>query len=352
MCASSDDVAVAAPYGNTGVSPSPTVEEACLSLEETLAVMDAAQSIAITGHMNPDGDALGSALALRDLLEALGKEVTVLLAQDQPAPKLYAFLPEYEFVYASEYTKDPDLFIVVDASTLKRIGNSQDVLSRAKDTLVIDHHANYEGFANHYLGDTTAPAAATLIWQLIKASTIEPTLNMAIYCYVAIMTDTGRFAYTNTNHSAFADAVEMVDLGVDPARMSELVYEHKTAAAMRLEAMVIERVKFACNGSIAYSYIAKGDLETLGIERDATEQLPPILRSIEGVEVAALFRDEGSEGVRVNLRSRGNYNVGIFACQHGGGGHAAAAGLSLELPLEKAVSLIVDDLVIELSACN
>lgn len=323
-----------------------------LTKQETLAVMQAAEHIAITGHLNPDGDALGSSLALRDLLRAMGKDVVVLLAQDRPAPALYSFLPEYEFVYASEYTRVPDLLVIVDASTAKRLGTSEAVAHRAKKTLVIDHHANYEDFAQYYHGDTRAPAAASLIWKLIKASTVEPTINMARYCYVGIMTDTGRFAFANTDCRSFKDAAEMIALGVNPAQMSQQVYENKTLPAMQMEALLIDRISFSCKGCIDYSYILQEDLERLGLERDATEQLPTILRSIKGVEVAVLFRDEKNEGVRVNLRSSGNYNVGAFALSFGGGGHAGAAGFTIDLPLKEAMKFVIDKLKVSLPACN
>ncbi|MDR1359161.1 MAG: DHH family phosphoesterase [Coriobacteriales bacterium] len=321
-----------------------------LSPEEALKVMEGAQSIAIAGHVNPDGDAIGSALALRSLLRALGKDAVVLLGQDSAAPELYRFLPEYEFVRASEYSGVPDLFIVVDASTAKRLGTSERILGVARDTLVIDHHSNYEGFANHYIGDATAPAAATVIWRIIKASGIKPTLAMATYCYVGIMTDTGRFAFRNTNASAFADATEMIGIGVDPARMSELVYENRTLSALRLEALMIDRIQFSGGGSVAYSFILEDDLRALGLERDATEQLPATLRAIKGVEVAALFRDEGTKGIHASLRSRNTFNVGAFASRFGGGGHAGAAGLTLKQPLDEVISLVVSGLASELSA--
>lgn len=322
-----------------------------LSIPEVLAVMDAAKTIAISGHVNPDGDAIGSALALRDMLKALGKEVINLLGQDHEAPELYDFLPEYEFTLASEYAEVPDLFIVVDASTAKRLGTSERLLDVAKKTLVIDHHCNYEGFADYYIGDVGAPATATLIWKIIKESSVAPTKQMATYCYVGLMTDTGRFAFRNTNRSAFADATEMIDLGIDPSKLSELVYENKSVSSVRVESLVIDRIQFACSGYVVYSYLLQEDLVALGIERDATEQLPSILRSIKGVEVAVLFREEGSEGVRVNLRSRSNYDVGEFAVTFGGGGHAGAAGLSLDLPITEAMPVLLDRLKSSLPCC-
>lgn len=321
--------------------------------EEVLAVLNAAQTIAISGHVNPDGDALGSAMALRELLWAMGKEVDILLGHEAPPPELYAFLPNYDFIYESEYAKTPDLFIAVDASTAKRIGTTERLIHTAGTTLVIDHHANYEGFAEHYYGDTTAPATASLVWKIIKESSVEPTRAMAVYCYVGIMTDTGRFAFMNTDRTAFADATEMIDLGVDAAELSQQIYQNKCLPAMRLEALVVDRIKFSGgHNEVICSYILRDDLTALGLTRDNTEQIPTILRSVRGVEVAVLFRDEGEEGVRVNLRSRGAYNVGAFACALGGGGHAGAAGVTLAMPLEEAMAYVTNKLVEELSASN
>lgn len=319
----------------------PEMKFASMSVEAVFAMLSAAQTIAISGHINPDGDAVGSALALRDLLLAMGKEVVVLLGQESPAPELYSFLPRYDFVYASEYCGSPDLFIVVDAATVKRLGMSERVLQMARQTLVIDHHESYEGFSPNYFGDTTAPATASLVWRIIKASAIEPSLEMSSYCYVGLMTDTGRFAFKNTDRTAFADAMEMIDSGANPAELSQLVYEKKSLGAMRLEALVIDRVRFSCDGTVAFSYLLKDDLESLGLSRDATEQLPTILRSINGVEVAVLLRDEMSEGVRVNLRSRSSYDVGALARELGGGGHPGAAGATLAMPLDEAISTIL-----------
>jgi len=350
MSAPLNDAALAEP-DDLGAASSAGKYQA-LEVEEVLALLEASEQVAICGHINPDGDALGSALALRDLLKAMGKQVDVLLGQDSPAPELYEFLPDYEFSYASEYTKTPDLFVVVDCATVKRLGNAERLIEVAENTLVIDHHTSFQGFDCYYFGNDVAPATATLIWKLIKASRVQPTLNMAKYCYVGIMTDTGRFAFRSTDRSAFADAIDMVDLGVSPSEMSQLVYESKSMAMMRLEALVINRVQFGCGGSVVYSYIEQDDLNSLGLGRDDTEQLPTILRSIKGVEIALLFRDEQDEGVRVNLRSRSAFNVGDFASTHGGGGHRGAAGLTLHMTLDEAISYTLGHIVKDFTLCQ
>ena len=315
-----------------------------MQISEVLEVIDAAQSIAIAGHVNPDGDSIGSAFALRYMLRAMGKEAVVLLGQETKPPELYAFLPKYEYTYAHLYTEKPDLFITVDTPSPKRLGTAEFLIHEAKKVLAIDHHRNYEEFADYYLGDPTAPAAASLIWRIIQASRVEPTLNMATYCFVGIVTDTGRFAYRNTDHLTFIDAAEMVELGVNPSWVCENIYENKSVEAMQIEALVLSRLQFACDGLISYSYLYEKELNAVGLGKDATEELPSLLRSIKGVEISVLFRSQESGEVRVSLRSRKYFDVGALANRYGGGGHAGAAGCTLEMCLEEAMPMLINQL--------
>jgi phosphoesterase RecJ-like protein len=317
--------------------------ESNVTYSDIIELIKSADEVAICGHINPDGDALGSNLAVAALCRALGTKAISLLAQDNPAPELYDFLPGYEFTPAAEYTGIPDLFISVDSPNSKRIVHGVDVCKRAKNSLVLDHHPNYEPFGANYYGDTAAAATGTIVWRLIQASGITPTKEMAMYCYVAVMTDTGRFSFGNTNYQTFIDAAQMIQAGADPAYLSRMVYENKSLESMQLESRLIDRIKFLAEGGLVYSYIYEQDMQELSIHRDATEGLPAILRSIKGVQVAALFREEDS-GVRVNLRSRSGFDVGKLATGFGGGGHAAAAGISLDMSLAEALEFLVPKL--------
>jgi phosphoesterase RecJ-like protein len=296
--------------------------------------------VAICGHINPDGDALGSALALAALLRAEGAEVTCLLAKNGRPPSLYEFLDGYQFVCAQDYHDTPDLFIAVDLPYIDRLGDGEDVLKRAQCSVCIDHHPGYSGFADYYFGDHTAAATCSLVWSVIKASGHAPTLEMATACYIGVMTDTGRFSFQNTNERAFLDAVEMLACGVDATRMSQNVYENKTMSVVKLESRLIDRMRFAFGRELVYSWIDENDFRDLQLDRSETESLPTILRSIEGVEVAALFRVEDGT-VRVNLRSRTLCDVGELARRFGGGGHRAAAGVTIEASLPEAIDMLI-----------
>ncbi|MDR1713756.1 MAG: DHH family phosphoesterase [Coriobacteriales bacterium] len=311
-----------------------------LTIQQALALLEGHQEVAICGHTNPDGDALGSNLALAAWLRARGAKVTSLLAKLPKGPNLYSFLPGYDFVPASEYTGTPDLFVVVDTSTKERIGDGAAVFDRAGQTLVIDHHPDFDGFSPNYFGEPDSPATGLLVWRLLKASGQPITQRMAEYCYVALMTDTGRFSFQNTTQEAFTAAGEMVALGVDSAMMSREVYENRSYSAMLLDSRLVERMRFAGNGAIVYSWVSEADLEELNLSRDETEGLPTLLRSVRSVAMAVLFREE-ENGVRVNLRAKYGCDVGALAREFGGGGHRAAAGISLEMPLEQAINTII-----------
>jgi phosphoesterase RecJ-like protein len=164
-----------------------------LTVDETLALLAEPREVAVCGHVNPDGDSLGSALALAALLRAKGHRVTQLLANGTKAPELYGFFEDYNFTPAAEYTASPELFIAVDLPNKDRLGDARAVFDRAADTLVIDHHPDYTGFAHHYHGDVRASATGLIVWGLITASDIPLTPQIAQYCYVALITDTGRF---------------------------------------------------------------------------------------------------------------------------------------------------------------
>lgn len=313
-----------------------------LSTDETLHLLEKPKEIAICGHVNPDGDALGSGLALAAFLRMKGHRVTCLLAKQEKPPELYRFLDHYDLMPAAEYDLAPDLFIAMDLPVKNRLGDAIEVFDRAAETLVIDHHPDYSGFADHYYGDATASATGMLVWKLIKASDVVPTKEMAEYCYVALITDTGRFSFQNTTTESFMMAAEMVTAGVDPSKTSALVYDSVSLNALKLDARLISRISFAAGGRFVFSWVTEEDFDELQLSRDESEGLPTILRSVKGAEVAALLREEG-ERIRVNLRAKGCCDVGSIARHFGGGGHQAAAGFTLTASLEEARDLIVEE---------
>ncbi|MCL1879736.1 MAG: DHH family phosphoesterase [Actinomycetia bacterium] len=299
--------------------------------------------VALCGHRNPDGDALGSSVAMTLWLEGIGCDVVQLLADGPDAPELYSFLAGYDFTAAADYHGTPDLFVALDLSTPSRLGAAEAVLKRSPRSLVIDHHRGYDGFADQALSSPEAAACGLIVWQLIGHAGYLRSRQMAEACYVALITDTGRFAFQNTDEEALLAAAEMVAAGAHPALISSLIYDQRSPGAMALEAKVIERMRLLFDGKVVCSWLDDHDLAAFLVEKDETEGLPTLLRSLKGVEVAILLRKEGGK-VRANLRAKGGFDVAAIAKGFGGGGHTAAAGFTFAGSLEAVIEAVSEKL--------
>ncbi|MDR0459268.1 MAG: DHH family phosphoesterase, partial [Coriobacteriales bacterium] len=284
---------------------------------------------------NPDGDAIGSVIALALFLEQRGLKVTRLLARETAAPQQFSLMGTADFVAAAAYTDTPDIFVAVDLSQSSRLDKAQAVLARTPTSVIIDHHPNPDNFADYLLHDSSAAATGLLIWDLIQYSGVAVTAAMASACYLAILTDTGRFTFQNTNQEVLIAAAQMVQAGADPAAISKAVYDTRAIGALRLDARLIERIDYLVADSVVYSWVTRQDFKDFGVALDESEHLINILRSVAGSELAILLREDDIQ-VRVNLRSRGDYNAAKLAIDHGGGGHQAAAGFNFAGTIDQA----------------
>ena len=317
--------------------------------EPVLALIEGAQSIALSGHTNPDGDALGTALGLGLAIRGAfpGKEVSFLLADDAPVPRILKFLPHVdEFVYASAFQGTPDLFIAVDAPSLDRLENSAAVARRAGARVVIDHHPADCEYADAVVRNPRAAAAAMLVLDLLEVKGLEVTAEVADCLYTGLVTDTGRFQYQNADAAAFSSAAHLVAAGADPARVSLEVYQSQRIEYLRLEALVVSRIRMTAGGKVAYSYSTNADLEEYGVGFDECEGLIDLVRQVAGVEVCLFAKEGRSPGfVRGNLRSKYGHDVSKVAARFNGGGHASAAGFSWRGTVEEALAAVVPCLV-------
>ena len=298
-----------------------------------------ASTIAICGHTSPDGDALGSALglglALRELFPE--KRVSLLLADDDPVPAAYRFMPGSElFEPASAYEGDPDLFIMVDAPTPDRIANGRAVFERARTTAVFDHHPADHEEADAVVRDVEAAACSAIIERFLDACRIPLTYETATCLLCGIETDTGRFQYQNTTADTFRSAAALVDAGASPAEVSLNVYQSWRLEYLHLQAIVMGRIERIVDGKVAYSYAYASDLESCGVQVDECDGLVDIVRSVGGVEACLFLREKADGTVRGNLRAKGDLDVSQVARKLGGGGHVAAAGFTFTGTIEEA----------------
>ena len=297
--------------------------------------------IIIASHTNPDGDAIGSLIAMGIALDTLGKNTT--LYNESPIPSAYRFLPSVErIVRQIKETNIYDTAVILDCADFQRIGKLSSAVSRIPVIINIDHHTTNTGFGNINLIDTSACATAEIIYNLLIEMAL-PINNstIATSIYTGILTDTGSFRFSNTNKSAFAICEKMVEAGVDPYNVARNIYGRYSLGRIKLLTMALESIKISDNGKMSMMILTKGMLDETGTRPDDINGLINYAKSIENVKVAVLIHElsngkrvsEKPNNYHVSLRSDGTVDVAVIASSFGGGGHNRAAGFSTDSTL-------------------
>lgn len=281
----------------------------------------------IACHENPEGDAIGSELALALALRKMGKTATVLNADPVPANLL--FLPGADTVVFEEDGSKYDVAVVVDCGSPERTGHVARELLKCPLLVNIDHHRTNGDQGELSLVDPDAAATGLLIHRVLSAMKYEIGLDVATNIYVAVLTDTGSFHYGSSSPEAFEVAGEMVRRGVDPWSVAEQVYETQSTNRLRLLGRVLDSLDVSSDGRVACITTMREDLREFASGKDALEGFINYPRSIVGVEVAVSFREEEGSVIRVSFRSKGRVDVSAVAARFGGGGHHNAAGCTV-----------------------
>ena len=297
-----------------------------ITLKEAAAKILEADNLVITTHVNPDGDALGSSLALYQMLIKLGKNVDVLI--DDDIPEAFSFLPDIEAIQKPEKESYPaDYLIMLDVSK-DRIGQ---VLDKCQASIInIDHHRTNDGEADFLYLDAERAATAEIIYQLAQELAVTPDAAVALCIYTGISTDTGNFRFSNTSAFTLRAAGDMVEAGAKPNIVSEAL-EKRSFKEVLDRAKAMETIEMSMDGRVAGIYIDNTLYETL----DTTEGFIDGVRIIDGVDVAILMKEVESGKCRVSMRSKG-VDVSSIATEFGGGGHVRAAGCTIEESLSMA----------------
>jgi phosphoesterase RecJ-like protein len=315
-------------------------------LSEICRVLREKNRFLIACHENPEGDAIGSELALALALRKMGKTATVLNADPVPANLL--FLPGAGTVVFAEDGSKYDVGVVVDCGSPERTGRVGQELRKCPLLINIDHHRTNGDLGDLALVDPDAAATGLLIHRVLSAMGYEIDLDVATNIYVAVLTDTGSFHYGSSSPEAFEVAGEMVRRGVDPWAVAEQVYETQSARRLRLLGRVLASLEVSADGRVACITTMREDLREFASGKDALEGFINYPRSIVGVEVAVSFREE--EGVfRVSFRSKGRVDVSAVAVRFGGGGHRNAAGCTVPGTLADVKKSVLEALAAVLS---
>jgi phosphoesterase RecJ-like protein len=313
-------------------------------LKQAIALIEQADTCLVVCHLHPDGDTLGSGLALYHGLRSLRKHTVRLLCHD-PVPDIYRFLPGSELV---ETAQQPitvyDLALVCDMSQLSRAGRHEPLVRAARRILQIDHHVPQEPFADVRLVDVRAAATAEVAYRLLRALRVPITRDIATCLMTGIVTDTFSFKFPNTTPRTLRIAAHLQSCGADISAINEQVFETRSFSAVKLLGLALSTLKRTEDGRIAWAVIPRSAFEEAGASEEETEGIVNFVRSIHGVHVAMLLRESPNRNkIRVSLRSRGAINVAMIAQQFGGGGHENAAGCTLEMSLSEAEQVLVQE---------
>lgn len=309
-------------------------------LDEIIRFIHENRRFAIVSHARPDGDSIGSSLALCLTLRKLDKEAVVV--QADPVPSAYRRLPQIDQLHiTSTLDGDFDGLFVLECSSLERTGVQG--LGRCF-TVNIDHHSHAGDFGDLNWNDPDRAAVAELVFEIIQGLGAPVDPDIASNLYVAILTDTGSFQFANTRRATFAVAEKLVALGADPGALARSVYLSQPLAKVRLLGRVLESLNLHPTGKIAWITVTRRDFQETGAEPGDTEGLVTHALAIEGVVMVAFFRQEGPQDFRISLRSKGDYDVAAVARRFGGGGHPNAAGLSADGILETVQQRVIAEL--------
>jgi phosphoesterase RecJ-like protein len=312
--------------------------------EAVASVLLGASRVIVCAHVTPDGDAVGSVLALTMALRIAGVDATATLADGHAAPSTYAFLEGFDAYRPLSELEPPDVFVALDTPSATRLGAAEGLAAAAGTVIALDHHADNDRFGTLGLLDAAAASTCSIVWRLMPALGVVPTPAIASACYAGLMTDTGRFSYANTTPQALRDAAEMIEAGADASAIYARVYERRSAASLALLGRVLARITLANGGRIAYSWMSDDDLADTGALPEDTENIVDVVRQVGGVDAVVFFKAQ-HDAVKVSLRAKcPTLDVAAVAHRFDGGGHTAAAGAVAPLPLESAIEAVLAQL--------
>ena len=308
-----------------------------------LSLFERYHSFALSTHINPDGDAIGSELALYFFLTEMGKSVKVF--NTDAVPKNYKFLPCWDTIEGVNAvdTYRPEVLVVLDASTLERIGKALSKTLLPIHKLVnIDHHATAEAFGDINLIMPSASSTSEIVYKLIKSYQMPIGKACALCLYTGLMFDTGCFRYSNTTPETHRIAAELIEIGeFAPDEVYRHVYEQLPVAKFQLLSEVLSTLQLTNDGKIASVYATQEMFRKIGTTADAVEGIVNQIQAIAGVEVALCASEMTDRSTKVSLRSQAHVDVSQLAAEFEGGGHARAAGCRVVMPYLTALTTLV-----------
>lgn len=299
-----------------------------------------AQTVAVVSHVNPDGDTLGSAAAMRLILQAMGKEVTLFC--DGKVPDILYFMPGHDLFHVPTGHEGPfDLMLAVDVSDSARMGTCAALMDRSAKTAQMDHHPTNPGFADVNLVDGEASANCMIIRELMKVLDVPLTQDIAICLYVGISTDTGNFSFGCTNAETFRVMAELMECDLPLARLNRALFRVKPREQVKLLGKALESMTFGGNGKIAVMKLTLADFAACGALSEHADTIVNYALDTKHTDMALLAREADKGQIKFSLRARAPYTVDNIASLFGGGGHPQASGITMDGTLDECVEKVL-----------
>lgn len=310
-----------------------------MTLDNILEEINKAETIVILTHENPDGDAIGSSLAMYHALKAYGKNPDLIIPEH---PKTFNCLPGIEEIKTESDIEHYDLAISLDCATIKMLNGFVNYFENAKVKVCIDHHGTNTMFGDYNYVNPATPACAQILLVILEYFGIEITKEIGTCILAGIITDTGGFKYQGVTAETFEFVAWLLNKGVNVSKLYRQVLEVQTKANFKLHRIANNRLELLENGKVAYTYITKEDEEAVHAESGDHEGIVDVGRGLEGVEVSIFLR-ETNKGIRVSLRSNDYINVSDACLVFGGGGHPRAAGCTIPGTIEQVKEKVLKE---------
>lgn len=299
-------------------------------------------NFAIVSHTSPDGDSMGSLLALYNILHLNNKNADMFI--DDVLPEKYSFLPFTDCIKAYTDNKYYDCVFALDCGDPERLGKFKDLMNKAALVVNIDHHISNSMYGNVNLLETDASSVGEILYSIFVDNNYEIDRDTAICLYTSILTDTGGFKYSNTTPKAMKIAGDLINTGINFTEIYSTIYDRKSLQEVKLMSRVTSTLEMALDNRLAFLTLFKDMLTECGAKEEDASEFINISRDIEGVEAAVFFKEKSSKAFRVSLRSKSKIDVRLIAEKFGGGGHIRAAGCTIEGEYEKIKRVLIDEI--------
>lgn len=312
------------------------------NFDEVISIINGNRDICIVSHINPDGDNIGSILALGLALRKMNKNIHIIKTDDIPAD--YLFLPGVDSI--REYDeKSIDLLIVLDCSDIDRLGKNKSLIEKSATVINIDHHVSNTNFGDYNIVDNKAAATGEIIYQLLCSLGVDLDMDIATCLYTAISTDTGSFMYSNVSAKTHEIAASLLNTGIDTGKININLYQSRSVERTNLFINSLSTISYYNNNKVASIKVTQDLLKKFNAKMEDTEGIISFLRDIKGIEVACLLKEYKENEIKLSLRSKEHVNVSEICAAFNGGGHIRAAGCTIHENIEEAERLIVEKII-------